>query len=202
MATKPNVAKPAAKPEAEAEEPVVKAAPNRKKLLIIGGLVVLILALVGGGAWFFLSKSRTTEELAEAPAPVEHKEPPTFLPLENMVVNLADAGGEKVAQVGITLELANSKAVEQVKLYLPSIRSGVLLLISQRTAGELLGIEGKEKLAADILQEASRPFVVANAGAAAKPKKDGAQPKKKNGDKHVIDENPVRAVLFSSFIVQ
>lgn len=197
MATKPNVAKPAAKPEAEAEEPVVKAAPNRKKLLIIGGLVLLVLALVGGGAWFFLSKSSTTEELADVPAPVEHKEPPTFLPLENMVVNLADAGGEKVAQVGITLELANSKAVEQVKLYLPAIRSGVLLLISQRTAEELLLIEGKEKLAADILQEASRPFATA-----AKPKKESAKPKKKSGDKNAADENPVRAVLFSSFIVQ
>lgn len=192
MATKPNVAKP----EAEAEEPVVKAKPNRKKLLVIGGLVFLVLALAGGGAWFFLSKSSTTEEQAEAPASVEHKEPPTFLPLENMVVNLADAGGEKVAQVGITLELANSKAVEQVKLYLPAIRSGILLLISQRTAEELLQIEGKEKLAADILQEASRPFV------AAKPKKESAKPKKKSGDKNAAEENPVRSVLFSSFIVQ
>lgn len=197
MATKPNVAKPAAKPEAEAEEPVVKAAPNRKKLLIIGGLVFLMLALAGGGAWFFLNKSSMTEEQLEASAPVEHKEPPTFLPLENMVVNLADAGGEKVAQVGITLELADAKAVEQVKLYLPAIRSGILLLISQRTAEELLLIEGKEKLAADILQEASRPFVVT------KPKKENAKPKKKkSGDKNAAEDNPVRAVLFSSFIVQ
>lgn len=195
MATKPPVA---AKPEAE--EPPVKAPPNRKKLLIIVGLAVLLSALVGAGTWFFLSKSKTSEELVDAPAPVEHKEPPTFLPLENMVVNLADPGGEKVAQVGITLELADVKAVEQVKLYLPSIRSGILLLISQRTAEELLQIEGKEKLAADILQEASRPFVVPGA-AASKAKKDATKPRK-NADKNAADENPVRAVLFSSFIVQ
>lgn len=200
MATKPNVAKPAAKPEAEAEEPVVKAAPNRKKLLIIGGLVFLVLALAGGGAWFFLSKPNTTDELVDVPAPVEHREPPTFLPLENMVVNLADAGGEKVAQVGITLELADAKAVEQVRLYLPTIRSGILLLISQRTAEELLVIEGKEKLAADILTEASRPFFVPGA-AVSKAKKETTKPKK-NASKNVNEENPVRAVLFSSFIVQ
>lgn len=195
MATKPAVA---AKPEAE--EPPVKAPPNRKKLFIIGGVAALLLVLGGAGTWFFLGQSKTGEELVDAPAPVEHKDPPTFLPLENMVVNLADPGGEKVAQVGITLELADAKAVEQVKLYLPTIRSGILLLISQRTAEELLLIEGKEKLAADILTEASRPFVVPGA-AAVKAKKELSKPKKNTG-KNANEDNPVRAVLFSSFIVQ
>ena len=40
----------------------------------------------------------------------------------------------------------------------PTIRSGVLLLVSQRTSEELLQREGKEKLATDILREAARPF--------------------------------------------
>lgn len=195
MATKPAVA---AKPEAE--EPAVKAPPNRKKLFIIGGLVALLLVLIGGAGWIFLGKSKTADELAEAPAPVEHKEPPTFLTLENMVVNLADPGGEKVAQVGITLEVADAKAVEQVKQYLPAIRSAILLLISQRTAEELLAIEGKEKLAADILTEASRPFLPPGASTG-KPKKEAAKPKKP-GAKNSNEDNPVRAVLFSSFIVQ
>ena len=58
--------------------------------------------------------------------------------------------------------------------------------------------EGKEKLAADILAEASRHF---EDPAAAKPKKDGD---KKSDKKKKADEapNPVRGVLFSSFIVQ
>jgi flagellar FliL protein len=64
-----------------------------------------------------------------------------------------------------------------------------------------LAIEGKEKLAADILLEASKPFQNAQ-DAAAKPKKDTAKSKKKAAEKAPVDDNPVRGVLFSSFIVQ
>ena len=60
-----------------------------------------------------------------------------------------------LAQVGVTLELSDAKAPDKVKVYMPAIRSGVLMLISQRTAEELLLREGKEKLAADILEEAA-----------------------------------------------
>jgi flagellar FliL protein len=165
--------------------------------MLIGGIVFLVLALAGGGAWFYLSKNSAADEDVEDVVHAAPKGPPTFLPLDNMVVNLADPGGEKVAQVGITLELADSHATDTVKMYLPSIRSGILLLISQRTAEELLQIEGKEKLAADILQEASRPFAAADAGHA-KAKKVVAKTKKKSA----ADESPVRGVHFSSFIVQ
>ena len=133
---------------------------------------------------------------------VETKGPPTFFPLDNMVVNLANPGGEKVAQIGITLELANSHATDVVKQHLPTIRNAILLLASQRTAEELLSREGKEKLAADILLEASRPFGAAAAGTAEMKDAPGAKKKKaaKKDKAHV--ENPVRGVLFSSFIVQ
>jgi flagellar FliL protein len=84
---------------------------------------------------------------------------------------------------------------------MPSIRSGVLLLVSQRTSQELLAIEGKEKLVADILLEASKPFRSAP-DPAAKPKKDAAKTKKKATEKAPVDDSPVLGVLFSSFIVQ
>ena len=145
----------------------------------------------------FLGKAKTTDELAEAPAPVEHKEPPTFLPLENMVVNLADPGGERVAQVGVTLQVTDAKAAESVKAFMPTIRSGVLMLISRRTAEELLSPEGKEKLAKDILREAVRPF---GGGEDDEPEEETAASKKKK--KKAAPEYPVRGVLFSSFIVQ
>lgn len=190
-----------AKPDASVP---AKAPGKSKKLLIIVGVAVLILALGAGGGWYYISKQRADaadgeeETTAAKEAP---KGPPTFLPLDNMVVNLADPGGEKVAQVGITLELTDAHATDTVKLYLPTIRSSILLLISQRTAEELLQREGKEKLAADILQEASRPF----GGAADSHAEEGAKapkPAKKKAAKNAHGENPVKAVLFSSFIVQ
>ena len=183
------------------------APPKSKKLLLLVGIAVVILALAGGGAWFYVSKQRAAALEAGDDEPVakaEAKGPPTYLPLDNMVVNLADPGGEKVAQIGITLELTDARATEKVKQYLPTIRSGVLL-VSQRTSEELLQREGKEKLAADILLEASRPFgggEEAHADAAAPKESSGpkkAKPRKKAKDH---EEPPVRRVLFSSFIVQ
>ena len=182
------------------------APPKSKKLIIILAVLLVVLALAAGGAWFYVSKQRAAALEGEDEAPVakvEQISPPTYLPLDNMVVNLADAGGEKVAQIGVTLELADSKAVDKVKQYLPTIRSGILLLVSQRTAEELLQIEGKEKLAADILLVASRPFggvPQADAADAEKTPPAGKKPKPKKDKPR--EESPVRRVLFSSFIVQ
>lgn len=190
-----------AKPEAEA--PVKAPAKSKKMLMIVGG-AVLILALGGGGAYMYIAKQRAAaaEEGAdsgEAPAKEEHaapKTPPVYLPLDNMVVNLADPGGERVAQVGVILETTDMHASDKVKAFLPTIRSAVLLLIAQRTAQELLTPEGKQQLATDILGEALRPF----GGAPSHDDKPVAKKKSKSKDEHA--EMPVTGVLFSGFIVQ
>lgn len=191
-----------------ATEPTAEAPakPKKKKLLIIIGAVVLLVAVGGGAGLFFLNKAKHAAEDGEEVAHVETKPkvPPTFLPIENMVVNLADPGGERFAQIGVTLELMDKKTEDQVKAYMPSIRNAILLLVSQRTSEELLQREGKEKLASDILVEVSRPL-----GFAPKVEKKAKSEKGEKGDKD--DEvpkkapksnNPVQAVLFSSFIVQ
>jgi flagellar FliL protein len=174
-----------------------------KKLLIIILAVVLLLVLAGGGAWFYISSQRAAaaagldEEESAAPAarkaaaPARHAEPgkpPVYLPLDNMVVNLADPGGEKVAQVGVVFEVADAKTLESVKQFMPTIRSGVLMVLSQRTSEELLKIEGKEKLAAAILREADKPF-------------GGGDPDETE-KMRARAGYPVNRVLFSSFIVQ
>jgi flagellar protein FliL len=198
VATKPEAA------EAEAAKPPAKV--KSKKMLIIIVSVVLLLVLVGGGAFWFISKQRAAAAAALAEdggdAPVEtaaaahSKESalPVYLPMDNMVVNLADAGGERVAQVGITLQVRDEHATESVKAYMPTIRSGVLMLLSQRTAADLLSAEGKQKLIEDILVECSKPF----GGGAAEPE---PVPGKKVRKKAAVDY-PVVGVLFSSLIVQ
>ncbi len=190
-----------AKPEAaEGEKPPAK---SKKMLIIIVAALVLVLG-GGGGAFFFISKQRAAaaaEEGGEEAAPAKAaahaapKGPPTYLPLDNMVVNLADPGGERVAQIGVTLELSDPKATDVVKGYLPTIRSGILMLISKRTADVLLSAEGKEELAKDILREAAVPF------GGGDEEEENPNPKKKK-KKVVHVEYPVTGVLFSSFIVQ
>jgi flagellar FliL protein len=202
-------AKPKAAEAAESADGGAAPAKSKKMLVIIVG-AVLVLALGGGGAFFYISKQRAAaEEGADGaehapPAKAAHaapKTPPAYLPLDNMVVNLADPGGERVAQIGITLEVTDAHASDSVKAYLPTIRSGILMLISQRTAEELLKQEGKEKLAKDILREAEIPF---GGGEEDAPEDEAASAKKKNGKKKKVVhvDYPVVGVLFSSFIVQ
>ena len=176
-----------------------------KKLLIIGAVVVLLLVIAGAAAaWVISSRGAADEDGQEsnarssAPAAA-----PTFLPLETMVVNLADPGGERFVQVGITLELRDTKTADTVKQYMPSIRSGILMLLSQRNSDELLMREGKEKLAADIAREVARPlgFTPAKASAARNDDEDdeddGAARRRRKDAR-----SPVRNVHFSGFIIQ
>jgi flagellar FliL protein len=189
----------------EAAEETKAPAKSKKMLIIILAVVLVVLAAGGGGAYFFISKQRAAaaEEGEDAPtAKADHgsaKSPPVYLPLDSMVVNLADPGGEKVAQIGITLEVTDAKASDSVKSFLPTIRNGVLKQISRRTAEELLSIEGKESLAKDILREASIPFGGGGDGDHEEPPVAKKKPPNK---KNAPAEMPVKGVLFSSFIVQ
>ena len=196
MATKPDPEK------TEAIDDAIKPGKSKKRLVVM--LVVLVLVIgAAAGAWIYISKKNASESDLEVPAHAVKKTPPVFLALDNMVVNLADPGGEKVAQVGITLELLDSKASDKVKVYLPSVRSKILLLISQRESGELLSLAGKEQLAADVLAEALRPFSLE-----AESKPEGAasanetKVKKKAVEKRILEDSPVAGVHFYSFIVQ
>ena len=192
------------------------AKPKKSKKLLFIIIGVVVLALVGGGAAFFLMKkghaeegedgAPAAEEAHEPPPPPKHdpKAPPTFLPLDAMVVNLADDGGNRFVQLAITLQLDDPKIAEDMKIYMPAIRNGILMLISQRTAEQMLVVEGKEDLTQDIIGEISAVMgydyedprgeeVEAEAAPAPKSKK----PKRKRAV-----YNPIRGVLFSSFIVQ
>lgn len=188
---------------ATAPEATEAVAPKKsKKLLIIVGAVVLVLLLGGGGAFWYISKQRAAaaaedgEDPTKAAAHDAHPVPPAYLPMDNMVVNLADVGGDRVAQIGVTLVVTDAHTSDQVKAFLPTIRSGVLLLISQKTAVELLTPEGKTKLAKEILHQALIPFGGGDEEEAAP--EEGK--KKKKAAAHA--DLPVTGVLFSSFIVQ
>lgn len=184
-------------------------AKGKKTILIVLIAVVLLLA-IAGGAWMFLGRAHD-EDAEEAPtsrAKEKDKVPPVFLPMDNMVVNLADPGGEKFAQIGLTIEVMDQKTSDKVKSYLPTIRSGVLMLVSQRTSEELLTKDGKEKLVTDIHREVSKPLGYTidadeeKAVEEVKPKKKGEAPAKKAKAKAKTEPNPVYGVLFSSFIIQ
>jgi len=188
-----------------------------KKLIIIIAAAVLALVVVGGGAAFFLMKSKHADDeeggdgggsASHAKAEAKHEAPkakakdphavPTFVPLEPFTVNLADRDHERYAQIGITLEVDDPKFAEQMKGFMPAIRSAILLVLAHKTGEELLERDGKEKLAEEIAREAVRPMGIE---IDVEDEEDDASSKKKKKKRAPV-YNPVQRVLFSSFIIQ
>ena len=210
-----------AAPATTATAATATAAKGGKKKLIIIIAAALLVVLAGGGAAFFLmkkpsvegdeegadghAKAETREPAAKAKPKHDPKHPPIFVPLDPFTVNLADKDSERYAQVAVTLEIDDAKTADQLKIYMPAIRNNILMVLSHKTAAQLLTREGKEKLAKSILYAAVRPlgFEVdeEDEEAAAAAEADTA-PKKKKKKKKAPPALPVTAVHFANFIVQ
>ena len=206
---------------------VAPARKGKKKLIIIAAAALLVVLALGGGAVFFMKKKAHDAQAVEEGAPAaEHavkrdsKHPPTFLPLDPFVVNLADKDADRYAQIGITFEVDDAKFADELKTYMPAIRNGILMILAHKNSRELLERSGKEQLAAQIQREAARTMGIeveeedadappAQAAEAASPKDKAAEdddsPKAKAKAKPVkakAEPNPIRHVHFSNFIIQ
>jgi flagellar protein FliL len=156
----------------------------RKKLVVLtAGLL-----LVGGsaGSAWYVAQQRNPQ-----PARADHYQKlPLFTTLDPFTVNLQDPYSERVAQIGITLQFDDPAVEVSIKDRLPAVRNGILLLISSKRVDELITTEGKQLLAQQIRDRSAQAlgFEIPEGGtaAAAKPGPD----------------NPIRAVLFSQFLVQ
>jgi len=196
---------------------------GKKKLIIIVAAALLV-AMLGGGAAVYMKKKAAAaaaaaeegdEESSAAPAEKahnDHKSAPTFVPLEPFVVNLADKETDRFAQVGVTLEVDDAKFAEEMKAYMPAIRSGILMVLAHKTSAQLLSPEGKLALAREIMRESVLPMGIEatdeeEAAPARKSKADAEAddedaPKAKKKKKRASVHNPVKRVHFSNFIVQ
>ncbi len=197
---------------------VVAPKKGKKKLIIIIAAALAVL-LIGGGvaAYVLKQKAAAAEAAAEAEdgdasaASEEHAEkdepkaPPVFVALDPFVVNLADRDAERFAQIGVTLQVDDAKFADELKLYMPAVRNGILMVLAHKTSGELLERSGKERLAAEIMRESVRPMGIAidvdEPSADPSADVDGDKPKKKK-KKKPAQHNPITSVNFSSFIIQ
>ena len=147
------MAKPDPKTAAKASDKDAKPAakPKSRKLLVSAIVVVLLGASGGGGAWWWLNR-----DAGAAQAKVPPSRPPVFLNLEPFTVNLLEEDGEHYLQTSIVFQVADEKAVETMKAYLPVIRSRLLLLLSSKRPSEIASPAGKAKLVDELTGRRTR----------------------------------------------
>ena len=158
------------------------AAPKGKSKMMIIIIAVVLLAAIGGGGAFFMMRGGGDDH-AEA-SPKKGKKaakaaPPEYVQLESFTVNLQpDNGADQYLQVQMTLQVAGAEQAESIKTNMAKVRSRVLILLSSKKASEINTVEGKKKLADEVMTTVKEPFF-------------------DHGDEQEVSE-----VLFTSFIIQ
>jgi flagellar FliL protein len=148
-------ANPKVVPMAEgAPVPVEPKKSGKTLFVILGGLLVFLL-LAGGGAWYMMSGGA---QGSAAEAEEEPVAPPVFLAMEPFTVNLQPEIGEQYLQVVFTLQVADQTQIEQIKLYMPLVRSRILMLLASKKPSELNTEAGKIKLQEEIAAQVTLPF--------------------------------------------
>jgi flagellar protein FliL len=182
-------------PDATAPAP---ATSSNKLVVLLATLVLLLLAAGGAAAWYFLVY---TPAQGDVPARASNTAlRPVFSTLEPFTVNLLDERGERFAQIGLTLEVRDSRVDNLIKDRLPAVRNSVLLLISSKRIEELLTPEGKARLADEVRHAIGLAIGWDSAEEVLDDEPARASPRPRA--RAAVESNPVRAVLFSQFLVQ
>lgn len=187
---------------AETEQP-----PKKSKKLLIIIVAVVVLVIVGGAAAFFMMKGSPAadeegdEEGDEVPAKVEKKKakkdddaPPVFVKLDAFTVKLQTEQQEAYLQAVPELRVLDAHIGDKVKQYTPEIRHKLLLILSGKRASEISTPQGVQLLANEMR------VTINNIIEPPAPRRKGKEPETP-GDVAGPDE-PVQAVLFTSFIIQ
>ncbi|TDR82936.1 flagellar basal body-associated FliL family protein [Paludibacterium purpuratum] len=150
---------------------------GNKLMIIVALLLVVLIGGVGGvGYMMFFSHNSAGGQAQAAAQPKKSDAPPVFSKLDTFVVNLSGQGSA-LLQVDMQAELTDASAQERLTSYMPKVRSAVILLLSAKSAEELGTPEGKLKLKNQVKQ------VI-------------------NGAMDSGGDEPVKSVLFTSFIIQ
>jgi len=132
---------------------------------LIVAIAAVILGGAGGAAYFLSGPGESAPIDPDAPpaeevqAKAEPAKPPRFLVVDPFTVNLQNEGaGDQFLQISFSLQLADEKQEELIKQYLPQARSRLLLLLSGKKASEISSVDGKKKLAEEIVEQLKVPF--------------------------------------------
>lgn len=135
---------------------------SKKMLFIIIAAAVLLLG--GGAAAFFLLKGDDPNAAApQAPDAAPTTTSPSaagaigpMVEIEPFIINILDEEGTRYLKAAITLEANNEPVVEEITQRMPQIRDAILLLVGNKTFGELADLQGKLQLRSEIRERLNK----------------------------------------------
>ncbi len=138
-------------PEQAAEASGKAPITGKKRLMIIGivfAVQIPVVALIGQK----LIKPHLVPETQQAVAAVADETRGTILMLEDVTVNLKGSRKSRFLRVSIGLEVEDDNLISEIEMRKPEIRDAVITSISGRRVDQLISVEGKEQLKAELKQ--------------------------------------------------
>ena len=134
---------------------------------------------IGGGAVYFFIEKGNVDNLTNNSRQSEKVKELTYFELKPPIIaNFSDSSKAELIQVSITFLTENIDTINALARHQPKIRNNLITLISTQNPVELRNPEGKDKLRAEILKEVQKIL------------------------KEVSDQNGIKEVLFTSFVMQ
>jgi flagellar FliL protein len=220
MAAAPKKADDAKKTNADDHGTEVSPTGSNKKLFLFVGLAVLLVIVSVGGtvaALKLLAPSGDDEAADEEEEVVEEVVPLApaiyFQMTPNFTINFNVNGRQRFLQAEITLMYRDPILEPVLKLHMPAIRNGLVMLLSNKNFDELQTLEGKELLKKEAFDTVQTILVKEQQAALPKSEEaeeddeeDSKKDKKKKDKKAKKAEQPkvpgIEQVLFTNFIMQ
>ena len=142
----------AEKEAAESEE----GGGSKKKLIIIIAAVLVLLIGAGVGAYLFLGgdkEKKISPEEQQALLEKQAKEVGPMVNIDPFIVNISDDQESRYLKAAITLEADTAETTMEINTRMPQIKDAFLLLIGNKTFGELNDLQGKIQLRAELINK-------------------------------------------------
>ena len=139
-----------------AENPEEGGGGGKKKLIIIIVAVLILLGGAGAGYFFFMGSDeevKLSPEEEQAQLEQQAKQVGPMVNLESFIVNIMDDEESRYLKASITVEVDTPETAAEMTQRMPQIKDAVLLLVGNKTFGELSDLQGKIQLRAELINK-------------------------------------------------
>lgn len=134
-----------------AEQP--KGGGSKKMLIIIVAAVVLLIG-IGAGVFMFMGgeeEEKLTPEQEQAELEKQATRVGPMVNFDPFIVNIIDDEQSRYLKAAITMEVNTPETVMELNERMAQVKDSILLLVGNKTFGELQDMQGKIQLRAELL---------------------------------------------------